>query len=149
MAKVKLNALVSGGKATAGPPLGPALGPLGVNIGQIIAKINEATKEFAGMDVPVTLEIDPSDKSFDVIVGKPPVSALLKNEAGVAKGSGATGTEVAGDVSMDAVKRIAEQKADQMWGGSEKARIKEVLGVARSAGITVDGKSAKVVTESL
>lgn len=149
MAKTKLNALVTGGKATAGPPLGPALGPLGVNVGKVIAEINEKTKDFAGMDVPVTLEVDPATKEFEVSVGSPPVSALLKKEAGISKGSGATGSEVVADVPMDAIKKVADMKKTQLMGGTENARMKEVLGVARSLGITVDGKTAKEVTDSL
>lgn len=149
MAKIKLNALVSGGRATAGPPLGPALGPLGVNVGQIIAEINKKTKEFDGMDVPITLKVDPGTKEFEVEVGSPPVSAMLKKEAGVEDGAHAPGSEVAADVSMETVKKVAEKKKNQMLGADETARVKEVLGVARSMGFTVDGKQAKEVADSL
>ena len=78
----KVEAMVDGGRATAGPPLGPALGPKGVNIGQVIAKINEKTKAFDGMKVPVTVIIN-DDKSFDIKVGTPPMSALIKAELNI------------------------------------------------------------------
>ena len=77
-----VEALVDGGRASAGPPLGPALGPKGVNIGQVIAKINEKTKAFEGMKVPVKVLIN-DDKTFDIKVGTPPMSALIKGELGV------------------------------------------------------------------
>ena len=77
-----VEALVDGGRASAGPPLGPALGPKGVNIGQVIAKINERTKAFDGMKVPVKILIN-DDKSFDIKVGTPPMSALIKSELGL------------------------------------------------------------------
>ena len=83
-----INAIVDGGKATAGPPLGPALGPLGVNAGQVIAKINEATKDFAGMKVPVKVIVDTETKEFRVEVGTPPTAELIKKEAKIEKGAG-------------------------------------------------------------
>ncbi len=79
----KIEALVDGGKASAGPPLGPALGPLGVNIGQIVSEINKKTKDFAGMKVPVVIIVDPKTKDFTITVGTPPASSLIKQELGV------------------------------------------------------------------
>lgn len=84
----KLELLVDGGAATPGPPLGPALGPLGVNVVQVVGKINEKTKEFKGMKVPVKILIDTTSKEFTVEVGTPPASALIIKEAGIGKGSG-------------------------------------------------------------
>ena len=76
----EVSVLVEGGKASAGPPLGPALGPLGVNVGQVVAKINEETRQFAGMRVPVVVRVDPANRSFTLVVGRPPVAALLLKE---------------------------------------------------------------------
>ena len=84
----EVSVLVEGGKASAGPPLGPALGPLGVNVGQVVAQINEQTKRFAGMRVPVVVKVNPSTRAFTLVVGRPPVAALLLKEAGKEKGSG-------------------------------------------------------------
>lgn len=138
-----VEALVDGGKATAGPPLGPALGPKGVNIGQIIAKINEKTKSFAGMKVPVKILIN-ADKSFDIKVGTPPVSALIKNILNIPKGSGNPKTETVGNLTVDQIKTVAEQKQESLLGATEKARVLEVAGNCVSLGVTVDGKDPKV-----
>jgi len=82
-----VEALVAGGKASAGPPLGPALGPLGVNVAQVVAKINEMTKDLNGMQVPVKVTVK-SRTEFEVEVGTPPTSALILKEAGIDKGCG-------------------------------------------------------------
>src|SRR3989338_3247100 len=83
MASATISLLVEGGKATAGPPLGPSLAPMGVNIGQVVGKINEMTKSFVGMQVPVKVIVDKAKKTFEIEVGKPPVSALIKSELGL------------------------------------------------------------------
>ncbi|KUE73401.1 50S ribosomal protein L11 [Candidatus Methanomethylophilus sp. 1R26] len=143
-----VEALVDGGKATAGPPLGPALGPKGVNIGQIIAKINEKTKAFEGMKVPVKILINP-DKSFDIKVGTPPVSALIKNELGLETASGNPKTTVVGNLTVEQIKKIAEMKQDSLLGATERARVSEVAGNCVSCGVTVDGKDPKVFQKDL
>jgi len=108
---VEVSVLVEGGKAAAGATLGSALGPLGVNVGQVVTKINEETKQFAGMRVPVIIRVDPNTRAFTLIVGRPPVAALLLKEAKREKGSGKPKTEIIGDVSLAAIKRIAEHDA--------------------------------------
>ncbi|MCH3977682.1 MAG: 50S ribosomal protein L11 [Candidatus Methanomethylophilus sp.] len=143
-----VEALVDGGKATAGPPLGPALGPKGVNIGQIIAKINEKTKAFEGMKVPVKILINP-DKSFDIKVGTPPVSALIKNELGLETASGNPKTTVVGNLTVEQIKKIAAMKQDSLLGATERARVSEVAGNCVSCGVTVDGKDPKVFQKDL
>lgn len=137
-----VEALVDGGRASAGPPLGPALGPKGVNIGQVIAKINEKTKAFDGMKVPVKVLIN-DDKSFDIKVGTPPVSALIKNELGISKGSGNPKTEIVGNLTVEQAKKVAEMKKDSLLGATEKARVLEVAGNCVSCGVTIDGKAPK------
>jgi large subunit ribosomal protein L11 len=137
--------MVDGGKASAGPPLGPALGPLGIKIDKVIGAINEKTKDFNGMTVPVKVLVDPSTKEFDIEVGSPPTSALIKKELGIEKGSGAAREETAGDLSMENAIKIASMKKDDMLAKDTKAGVKEVLGVCVSMGITVEGKSAKEV----
>ena len=81
----KISALVTGGQATAGPPLGPALGPMGINITEVIKEINEKTKDFDGMKVPVTVSVDPDTKKWDIEVGIPSAAALVLKEAGIQK----------------------------------------------------------------
>lgn len=140
--KITIQALVEGGKASAGPPLGPALGPLGVNIGQIIGTINERTKDYSGMSVPVKVIVDKETKKFEVEVGSPPVSALLKKELGVEKGAKAKG-EVVGNLSLKQVIKVAKMKSGGSLAKSLKASVNEVLGTCVSVGITVEGKDAR------
>jgi large subunit ribosomal protein L11 len=141
----EVSILVEGGKAAAGATLGAALGPLGVNVGQVVQKINEATKEFAGMRVPVIIKVDPATRNFTLAVGRPPVAALLLKEAGKEKGSGKSGTEVLGDVSMEAVTRIAEAKGADLYGRTPEHNINQVIGTCVSMGITVDSKDPRLL----
>ena len=142
---VEVSILVEGGKAAAGATLGSALGPLGVNVGQVVAKINEQTKEFAGMRVPVVVRVDPNTREFTLVVGRPPVAALLLKEAKKEKGSGKPKSEVAGDVSMDAVKRIAEAKGDDLYGRSIEEKMNQVIGTCVSLGLSVGGEDPRSV----
>ncbi len=145
----KLEVLVDGGKATPGPPLGPALGPLGVNIVEILKAINEKTKSFEGMKVPVTLLIDLKTKAFTIDVGTPPTSALVQKEVGIGKGSGDPGKTRVGNLSLPQAVKIANMKADAMQGKSLKARVMEVVGTCVSMGVTVDGKPAKDLAKEI
>ena len=141
----EVSVLVEGGKAAAGATLGAALGPLGVNVGQVVQKINEQTKQFAGMRVPVIIKVDPATRNFTLEVGKPPVAALLLKEAGKEKGSGKSKTESVGDVSLDAVTKIAEAKGSDLFGAGLDERVNQVIGTCVSMGITVDGKDPREV----
>lgn len=145
----KLSVLVDGGKATPGPPLGPALGPLGLNIVEIIKAINEKTKSFEGMKVPVILLVDPKSKTFTVEVGTPPTSALITKELKVEKGSGDPGKTRVGNLSVTQAIKIANMKADAMQGKSLKARVLEVVGTCVSMGVTVEGKPAKEFSKEI
>ncbi len=145
----RLQVLVDGGKATPGPPLGPALGPLGVNIVEIIKAINEKTKTFEGMKVPVTLVVDPRTKAFTIEVGTPPTSALILKELGVEKGSGDAGKTRVGNLSLAGAIKIAKMKIDAMQGRTLKARVLEVVGTCVSMGVTVDGRPAKEFSKEI
>lgn len=147
--KKVIEALVSGGQATAGPPLGPALGPLGVNVLAIVNKINEVTKDFAGMKVPVKISVNTETKEFDVTVGTPTTSALIVSELKIEKGSGTPKTEKVGDLTTEQLIRIAKVKRTEVLAGSLKAAVKEVLGSCVSMGVTVDGKDPKEVQEEI
>ncbi len=138
-----VDALIEGGKATAAPPLGPALGPLGVNIGQVISKINEKTSVFKGMQVPVKVVVDTVTKTFDVTVGTPPASALVKKEAGVEKGSGSPKLEKIANIRIEQIIKIAKMKEGSLMGKDLKTRVKEVLGTCFSMGIMVEGNAAR------
>jgi large subunit ribosomal protein L11 len=141
----EVSVLVEGGKATAGPPLGPALGPLGVNVVQVVQAINEQTKGFAGMRVPVVVKVNPSTRQFTLVVGRPPVAALLLKEAGKEKGSGKAKSEVLGDVSLDQVKQIAEAKGSDLFGRSIEEKMNQVIGTCVSMGLTVGGEDPRVL----
>jgi large subunit ribosomal protein L11 len=147
--KKVIEALVAGGQTTAGPPLGPALGPLGVNVLMIVNKINELTSSYAGMKVPVKVIVDPDTKEFEVTVGIPTTGALVVKEAGIQKGSGTPHTQKVGNLSMEQVLRIAEIKRPTLLAGSLKAAVKEVVGTCISMGVTVDQKDAKAVMQEI
>ncbi|MBA3285869.1 MAG: 50S ribosomal protein L11 [Nitrosopumilus sp.] len=140
-----VNALVSGGEASAGPPLGPALGPLGINILQVVNTINEKTKDFPGMKVPVKVEVDSETKKFTVEVGIPPTAALVFKESGINKGSGTAGTDFVGNISMESVVKIAKMKLDVSYAQDVKSTAKEIIGSCLSLGIKVEDKVAKDV----
>ncbi|MFH1779638.1 MAG: 50S ribosomal protein L11 [Candidatus Micrarchaeota archaeon] len=147
MSKLTIPALVEGGKANAGPPLGPALGPAGVNIGQVIAKINEKTKDFVGISVPVKVIVDTSSKTFEIEVGTPPTSALIKKELRVKEPvkeeAGIKGKKVIGNLSFDQLLKVCKMKTDSTLAGSLKNQVKEVAGTCLSLGVTVEGKNAR------
>jgi large subunit ribosomal protein L11 len=145
----KLDVLVDGGKATPGPPLGPALGPLGVNVIQVVNAINEKTKAFTGMKVPVTLTVDTKTKAFEIKVGTPPTSALILKEIKMEKGSGSSKATKVGNLSVEQVLKIAEMKKDSMLGKSKKERFKEVVGTCVSMGVTVDNKEPKQIIKEI
>lgn len=143
--KKTISALVNGGEASAGPPLGPALGPVGVNVLQVVNSINEKTKDFPGMKVPVKVEVDVATKKFTVEVGVPPTAALIVKEAGVAKGSGTAGTNYAGNIDMKSAIKIAKMKIDGSYANDIQGAVKEVIGSCLSIGITIEGKPAKQI----
>ncbi len=143
--KKTISALVSGGEANAGPPLGPALGPMGVNVMQVINAINEKTKDFPGMKVPVKVEVDSETKKFTVEVGIPPTAALVAKESGIPKGSGTAGTNYAGDLTMANAVKIAKMKIDSSYAKDIRGAVREVIGSCVSMGVKVEGKPAKEV----
>ncbi|MHB8396890.1 MAG: 50S ribosomal protein L11 [Thermoplasmataceae archaeon] len=136
-----VSSMVEGGKASSGPPLGPALGPLGLNLAQIIKDINEKTKAFAGMQVPVTVTVtDAAKKTYEIKVGTPPTSALIKKELGIESGSGNRKEKIAGNATLEQIKKIAEAKIDNMQAKDLKGAMLEVIGTCVSLGVTVEGK---------
>jgi large subunit ribosomal protein L11 len=140
---IVIDAMVEGGKASGGPPIGPALGPTGVNIFQVVTKINEVTAPFAGLKVPVKITVNPNDKSFEVDVGTPPTSALILKEIGQPKGSGEPNTNVIGNLTVDQIKSIAKGKASDLSALDMKAAAMIVSGTCVSMGVTIEGKTAK------
>ena len=143
--KKTVSALVTGGEASAGPPLGPALGPLGINVLQVVNTINDKTKDFSGMKVPVKVEVDPDTKKFTVEVGIPPTTALIAKEAGITKGSGTAGKDYVGNISMENIVKIARMKIDVSYAIDLKNAAKEIIGSCVSSGIKIENKPAKEI----
>ncbi len=142
----EISALIEGGKATAGAPLGPALGPLGVNIGKIVSEINEKTKGYAGMKVPVTIEVD-KQKNISITVGSPPMSALIVKELKAEKGGANQRTDAVGNLSMGQVKKLAEMKLEALTSTDLYSASREVIGTCNSMAVTIEGKRAKEVQQ--
>ncbi len=145
MAKKIVKVLVVGGRANPGPPLGPALGGLGLDLGRVVGEINKKTADYEGMKVPVEIEVDLSTREYEIRVGLPPTSMLLVKEAMAEKGSGEPGTKSVGDVSMEKVVEIARRKLESMNTTSLKSAVKSILGTAVSAGITVEGRNPREI----
>jgi len=147
MAQV-VEVLVPGGQASPGPPLGPAIGPLGLNVKEVVDRINAATKDYEGLNVPVKIIVH-DDRSFDIEVGIPPVSALIKRELGIEKGATNPGREFVGNLTMEQLLNIARIKKQQSLAYTLKEVVKEVLGTCNSMGITVEGKHPRELTKEI
>ena len=135
-AKIKIQA--KGGQATPAPPIGPALGQHGVNIGQFVSQFNERTKDLQGMIVPVVITVY-ADRNFDFVVKSPPAAELLKQAAGLAKGSGVPNKEKVGTVTQEQLETIAKRKFNDLNAFSVVQAAKIIAGTARSMGIDVEG----------
>lgn len=142
-----IDVIVEGGKASAGPPLAPALAPMKINIGQVVAKINEETKAFAGMKVPVKVHVDPATKEFTIEIGAPPTAEIIKKEAGIEKGAG-NREAPAGNIELSKLVQIARTKPNSL-GKELRETLKELLGSCLSMGVTVDGKNAREVIKEV
>lgn len=143
MAKQTVETLIEGGKATAAPPLGPALGPTGVNIGQVVSEINQKTAELKGMQVPVKVHVDTESKEFTIEIGTPPAAALIKKEAGIQKGASNPLTEKVADLVIEQIIKIAKTKEDALLGKNLKMKVREIVGTCQSMGMLVEGMPAQ------
>ena len=139
---ISVDVMIEGGKATAAPPLGPALGPTGVNIGQVIAEINKKTESMKGMQVPIKVNVN-DDKTFSISIGTPPASALIKKEAGVESGAANPLLDKVADIKIEQVIKIAKMKQDSLLGKDNFSIVKEICGTCDSMGIMVEGKQAR------
>lgn len=144
-----INTLVEGGSASAGPPLGPELGPLPVDVGAVVNKINEKTKDFEGMEVPVDVIVDEDTGDFEVEVGKPPTAGLIRDELGIEKGSGEPNKNKVADMSFEQACKVARMKDTDLLGMDLRGAVKEVIGTAQSMGITIDGEDAYEVQQKI
>jgi len=149
MAKQSIEALVPAGAATASPPLGPQLGPLGVNIGQVVSEINKKTADLKGMQVPVKVIVDTETKEFTIEIGTPPAAALIKKEAGVEKGAGNPLTDKVADLLIQQVIKVAKMKEDALLGKDLKNKVREIVGTCQSMGILVEGMPAQEALKAI
>ena len=143
MVQKTFNFIVSGGEATGGPPIGPALGPLGFNIMVVVNRINELTAVYEGTKVPVEVTLDTDTKEFTVKVGMLSTYALVTQALGISKGASTPNTDYVGDISFDKLVEIARRKREGLLAASLKTAVKEILGSCLSMGVTIDGKPAK------
>lgn len=149
MVEKTFNFIVNGGKATGGPPIGPALGPLGVNIMQIVNDINAKTKEYDGLPVPVDVIIETDSRAFEVKVGMLTTFALISQATGIGKGSGEPNSDYVADMTFEQLIGIAKKKREGIYAASLPKAVREVLGTCQSAGVTIDGRHAKQVQEAI
>ena len=147
--KKVVELLINGGQANAGPPLGPALGPLGLNTMAVVNKINELTHDYAGMKVPVKVTVDVENKTFEVAIGTPTSSALIVSELKIEKGSGTPNTAKVGNLTMEQVVRIAKIKRPELLAPTLKDAAKEILGTCVSMGVTAEGKDPREVQKEI
>lgn len=155
---ITVKVLIEGGKATPAPPLGPALAPAKVNIGEVVAAINEKTKDFSGMEVPVTIKVDPSTKKFEISVGSPSVAALVKKELNVKTLAKApfkvfekdgVKEEFKESLKFDQVVKIAKMKMNDLKTTDFKKTVKQVVANCVSYGVYIEGKNPKEILKEI
>jgi len=147
MPTIKL--LVEGGGMSPGPALSQQIGPLGLNMGKIISQINEATKDFKGLKVPVELIVDAGTKEIEINISSPSVSELLKKEIGIAKGSGLQKKEFVANASIEQIIAVSKQKFPNLLCRDLKSAVKTVVGTCVSLGILIESKPAKEIEEEI
>ncbi|GIW66854.1 MAG: 50S ribosomal protein L11 [Candidatus Parcubacteria bacterium] len=135
--KAEVKLIINAGEATPAPPIGPSLAPYGINIGEFCSKFNEMTKDFKGVQIPVIIRIF-DDRSFNLILKKPPVSSLIKKYLKIEKGSGLAGKKIVGKLTKEDVKKIAEEKLPDLNTDDINQAIKIIEGTAKSMGIKIE-----------
>ena len=138
---MQIKILAEGGSMSPGPALSQKLGPAGINIGQVIQKVNEATKEFKGLKVPVELEVNTTTKEFEVKVFSPPVSQLVKRELKIEKGSASQEKIKVSNASIEQIIKVSKAKMQNMLSKDLKAAVKTVVGTCGTLGILIESKS--------
>lgn len=149
MSKETVEIMIEGGKATVGAQMGQSLAPLGVNLQDIINKINEKTSSFNGMKVPVKVLVETRDKSFELEIGTPPISELIKKELKLDKGSGIPNKNKVGNLAMEEIVKLAKMKQDSLLFNNFKAAVKSIIGSCNSMGVLVEGKIATEINKEI
>jgi large subunit ribosomal protein L11 len=146
---MQIKLLVEGGAMEPGPALSQKLGPAGIPINQVIQKINEATKSFKGLKVPVELDVNLKTKKFEIQIFSPPVSGLLKKELGIKKGSGEQHKIQVANASIEQIILIAKTKMPNLLCKDLKTAVKVVAGTCVSLGILIENKPAKEIEKDI
>jgi len=147
--KIVVKALVTGGAASGGPPIGPAVGPTGINIKDVVDAVNEKTMLFKGLTVPVRIECDPETKQFEIFVETPSTASLLLKELGIEKGSINSSEKKSGDLTLDQVLTVVNAKKGIFLAKNFKNAVKTVLGTALSIGATVEGSDPREIQKGI
>jgi len=146
---MQVKLLVEGGSMKPGPALSQKLGPAGINVNSVIQKVNEATKEFSGMKVPVELNVNTSTKTFDIKIFSPPVSELLKKELGLDKGSGKQKEIKIANASIEQIIKVAKTKMQNLLCNDLKTATKTIAGSCVSLGILIENKLPQEVEKEI
>ena len=147
--RIIVRALITGGAASGGPPIGPAVGPTGINIKDVVDAVNEKTMLFKGLTVPVRIECDPVTKQFEIFVETPSTASLLLKELGVEKGSINSSEKKSGDLTLEQVITVTNAKKDIFLAKTFKNAVKTVLGTALSIGATVEGSNPRDIQKRI
>jgi|SRR3989344_5181432 len=142
---MKIKLIVEGGKMQPGPAVSQQLGPAGVNLGKVISSVNDSTKGFSGMKVPVEIEVNKKTKEFTIVVFSPPVAELIKKEINAEQGSGKPNQIKIGNLSIESLIKIAKTKENDLLSNNLKSALKTVVGTCVSLGVLIDNKDAKEI----
>lgn len=146
---VLIKLLVEGGKMSPGPAVAQQLGPMGINMGQVISDVNNATSEFEGVTVPVHLTVNPKTKKFSIKVLSPPTSELIKKELKIEKASGARIKQKVGNLAIEQIISIAKSKHNTMLSKDFSATLRSIIGTCQALGVLIESKEPKEVLEEI
>ncbi len=144
-----MKLIVDGGDMKPGPAVAQQIGPLGINMGKVIADVNTATSGFKGTKVPVEIDVDSKTKNYKIKVFTPPMSELIKKELGLEKGSGAAGAFKVGNIALERLIEIAKMKSSALLARDLKKSVKLAVGSCVSLGVLVDSKNAKEIEKDI
>ena len=146
---MQVKLIVDGGKMAPGPAVSQQLGPMGINLGKVISDVNEATKGFAGMKVPVEIDVDSKTKTYKIKVFSPPMAELIKKEISAEKGSGEAGKFKVGNISFESLLGITKTKMPSLLAKDLRSAVKTAVGSCVSLGVLIDSKEAKEVEKDI
>jgi large subunit ribosomal protein L11 len=146
---MKVKLLVDGGAMKPGPALSQKLGPAGIPLNKVIEEANKATSGFKGMQVPIEIDVDMDTKNFEIEVFSPPISGLLKKEAGIEKGSGVQARFKSGNLSIEQIINVAKQKMTNLLCNDLRAAVKTTVGSCVSLGLLIEGKTPQEIEEEI